>query len=204
MKTSLLTHFACLLTVCAVMFTPSAVHAQESTPEAEATESNPIYQGRAAVLLANSLGFYVAQNALLTPQKAVAVLMQNGISPPGGWEINTFMTIEVFARLVGQALELDRDFTDEQKADPTAQAYKDILVEEYDFDFTLVVTDGIRVTSGPNPNDGEPITGQPVPSDMDLLVSVDDVNQVLATIPNEGGDSGQVDDDIDDMTPSAP
>ena len=184
---------------------PSQVMAQEPGDAPSASEVDAISQGRVAVLLANSLGFYVGQDGPLSPERAVALLMQNGISPMDGWKINDMVKLDELAVILGQALGLDTEFTDEQKSDPSAQAYKDALIEEFGLDLKSLVKDAVRVTLGPNPNEGNPGFNQPVPFGPDHFVSTSDLDQVIAAvIPAAGGDSGQVDDGSDNITPSAP
>jgi hypothetical protein len=204
MKKSTLISSCTLLMTCWFMG-GNALVAQETAEETPPAEEMAINQGRAAVLLANSLGFYVSQDGPLTPVRAVELLMQNGISPLDGWKVNEMLTVDTMAIILGQALGLDENFTEEQKADPTGQPYKDALIAEFNLDLDQIVSGAIQVTSGPNPNDGAPGTVQPFPDDPDLLVSVNDFQQTLLFFaPSPGGTGGQVDSGSRDMTPSAP
>jgi len=178
----------------------------EEESSSEAVSEQAISQGRAAVLLANSLGLYVDQAEPLTPVEAIMLLTSRGISPLGGWELNGTLTTENMARIIVQSLGLDEEFTEEQRNDPTAQAYKDILIEEYDVDIDNLLSSGVELTSGTNPAEGEPSDPQQEEtSDPQTLVSTQNLQQVIAVlVPTPGGTGGQVDDDSSDITPSAP
>jgi hypothetical protein len=211
MKKNHISHFlTAVLCGCFVCSVP-VVFAQEDASEeaAEATAETAevaISQGRAAVLLANSLGLYVGYLDPLTPEQAIQLLIAEDISPLGGWEPQAEMNVNTIARLLAQALGLDEDFTDEQVSDPTSQAYKDALIAEYDVDIDSLVSSGILITSGPNPNEGFPVNSdQEETGDPEILVSEPDVRATLAAlVPTTGGDGGQVDGGSTNVTPSAP
>lgn len=193
-----------LLSVLLTCLLP-VLHAQEEG-EAETGEaaSQTITQGRAAVLLANSLGLYVGQLGNLTPQVAAQLLAEQGIAPVGGWAITEPLNTATLARILGQSLGIDSEFTDEQKNDPDAQAYRDALLADFDLDVDnlpslslppLTNTEGNDPTAPEQTDVGEP----------EVLVNVSDFEAALAAIvPSAGGDGGQVDDGASDITPSAP
>ncbi len=115
--------FALFLCALLVPFTPGAV-----------AQDDAISQGRAAVLLANAMGLGADSSGPLTEDSAIRLLNAQGIAPLGGWDSDANLTSAELARFMVQALGADADFSQEQVNDPSAQAYKDLLIADFDVD----------------------------------------------------------------------
>lgn len=180
--------------------------AQDGEESSEQSQEVALTQGRAAVLLANSLGLYVGQDRPLTPDEAIQLLMAEGISPFGGWKPGSIIEVGDVARILVQALGLDSDFSEEQVNDPSSQAYKDTLVENFGIDIDDIVAGGVDITSGPNPVDGSPTDPEQAEISIPaILVSEADLQKALAdVVPTPGGTGTQVDGGSSNITPSAP
>jgi hypothetical protein len=223
--------FAALLMLAG--FLPSAF-AQEGESEAStvAPGKQIARQGEFAVLFANKLGLNAGITHPLTAAEAVNLLIEAGISPFGGWNLEKPLTSEDLARMIVQSLDALDEIDVAEKDNPQTTAYTDYLKRVYDVDIqTLDPSDrdavGRMVGKRNEPsaagqfadsNSSDPLRGRGEEGEIDelnargkssgvrTLVTTEEVDRVInATTPTQGGgDSGQVDDDTQDTTPSAP
>jgi len=179
-------------------FSP-AVHAQEG--EEGETAPAQYTQGQAAIILASRLGLFAEVDGLLTPQRASELLMARGIQPYAGWVLNQPLTANDLARILGQSMGLDGEFTDEQKSDETSQAYKDALLAEYDLDIDTIVAGDAPVDGTSTTGEGTAVTSG-VPSEQDVLVDQEDASTAIGALIPVSGDGNQPDSGNDNATPS--
>jgi hypothetical protein len=210
-------HRVRLAFLAAILLIVPAVHAQTA----------PISQGRAAVLLAQRLGFALQTNRVLTELEAIRLLLENNISPFGGWQLDEPLFENDVARILVQALGFESEIPEEERNNPQTTAYQDFLIREYGLEITgtdfpseastlqpryqrALQTAGSNVTSDPlkyDPQGGDP--SQITPSVLGasfLSVSEADLQSALAAVtPSPGtGAAGRPSQDVQDTTPSTP
>jgi len=210
-------HKVRLVFLAAILLIVPSVHAQTA----------PMSQGRAAVLLAQRLGFAMQTNRVLTELEAVRLLMENNISPFGGWQLEEPLFENDLARILVQVLGKESEIPEEERDNPQTTAFQDLLIREYGLEITGTEiplealglqrstqrgqrTAGAIVTSDPlhsEPQGGDP--SQITPSLLGasfLPVSEADLQSALAAVtPSPGtGAAGRPSQDVQDTTPSTP
>lgn len=206
-----------LLFLASILLIVPAVHAQAA----------PMSQGRAAFLLAQRLGFGLQSNQVLSDLEAIRLLMENNISPFGGWDLEQPLFENDLARMLVQALGLESEIPQEERGNPQTAAYKDLLVREFGLEITgteipaeslslqpvaqsLQASAGSAVSSDPlqsaPPASGSDITGSTPLSVGFLPVSEADLQSALSAVtPSPGtGAAGRPSGDVQDTTPSQP
>ncbi len=194
-----------------------AVHVQAET----------LSQGRAAVFLAQRLGFALQTTRTLTEVEAIRLLSENNISPFGGWQIEEPLFENDLARILVQALGMEGEIPEEERDNPQTTAYQDFLIREYGLEITgteipaealdlergaknVQGTAGDNVSTDPLLSDslgGDPSQIEPsVLGTAFLPVSETDLQSVLADVtPSPGaGPAGRPSQDVQDTTPSTP
>jgi hypothetical protein len=180
----------------------------------------------AAVLLAQRLGFALQTNRTLTEVEATRLLMENNISPFGGWNVDEPILENDLARILVQALGVEGEIPEEERSNPETTAYADLLLRKYD-----VVVTGVEVPAGlldENPGTdvegtagklvstvpliGDELGGEPgqittTVMDSNFLPGTESgFQQILNQVtPSPGGGAtGQTSDQAQDTTPSTP
>lgn len=203
------------------------IHAQDETaPEASSDESAGITQGEAALLLARKLGFFVGSTRPMDVQNAIKVLLENKISPFNGWRSSDPLTAGDLARLLVQSLNRADEIPEADRDNPETTAYRDLLEREYGMDLNKIIASLRRVPGSKDPKgtgplddsaSSDPLEGRSGDGDVDELGGGSPVNlntpvnesilvaALRATAPTPGdGDSGQVGEGSNNVTPSTP
>lgn len=195
-------------------------------PAVQAQETSVLSQGRAAVMLAQRLGFALQTSRTLTEVEATRLLMENNISPFGGWKVDEPILENDLARILVQALGNEGEIPESERNNPETTAYADLLLRKYD-----VVVTGVELPTGVldvNPTSetagpaGTSVSTDPLitnelggdPSQISttvlgpvfLPVTEEIFRQILtqATPSPGGGATGQTSDQAQDTTPSTP
>ena len=92
-----------------LMLAATAATAQdkEKSPAKKAQASGPVTQSQLAELLVKALGLMRFLPAAPSTQQMFDVLMQNGISPAGGWLLDAVVTKADLARVLVQAMRAE-------------------------------------------------------------------------------------------------
>ena len=92
-----------------LMLAATAATAQdkEKSPAKKAQASGPVTQSQLAELLVKALGLMRFLPAAPSTQQTFDVLMQNGISPAGGWLLDAVVTKADLARVLVQAMRAE-------------------------------------------------------------------------------------------------
>lgn len=206
-----------LLFLASIFLIAPALHAQAA----------PMSQGRAAFLLAQRLGFGLQSNQVLSELEAIRLLMENNISPFGGWDLEQPLFENDLARMLVQALGLEFEIPEEERDNPQTAAYKDLLVREFGLEITGTelpadalslqpVAQTVQGTAG-SVVSSDPLQSAPPASSADSLgatplsigflpVSEADLQSALSAVtPSPGtGAAGRPSGDVQDTTPSQP
>lgn len=199
--------------------------AQEGGGEA-APETDTFTQGEAALLLARKLGFFVGTARPMDQQNAIKVLLENGIRPFNGWSPNDPLTAGDLSRLLVQSLGREDEIPEAERDNVETTAYQDLLEREYGMDLNQIIASVRQIPSSKDPKgtgpmdesaSSDPLESRSGEGDVDELGGASPVNlgtpvnesivlaALSATAPTPGGgDSGQVDEGSDNVTPSAP
>jgi len=173
----------------------------------ESAEDKELTQGQVAKLLLLRFGLWDQDGVIPTQESATSRLSALSIEPLGGWDAGSIMTTNEIARVLGQALGLDADFSEDEKTDPSATAYKDALIAQFDVDIDqLGRTLASRTTSVPLApenqapgmgSDTDPIEKPVIPDTDDLVMFSSDLVVVLEEVTVAAPPA-------QDITPAAP
>jgi hypothetical protein len=205
------------LALSAMMCVP-ALRAEEA-PVAPAAPAE-MTQADVALILVQRLGLTVGGARPPTAQEAAKLLLENGISPFAGWQLDQPLLDADAARMLVQAMKRQSEIPEEERNNPETTAYNDFLVREYNLDLAAIrqsLLDARRIANAQGSGDSgtDPLTRRPVdptenPSGSSGFFTVPLNVLVFETalqtiVPVRGsGSGGQVDGDTDNATPSAP
>jgi len=206
-----------LAAVAFIMAAQLASAQDEASPE--------LTQSEVALVLAHRLGFFVGVTRPPSPQEAVKQLLENKISPLGGWQLDQPLLVNDLTRLLVQALGREQEIPVEERGNPETTAYTDFLVREFDFDIAKIMNELLRVPASNNPQNSGPIreavSSDPLrgrgeggdqfmggtPGTFNIPISerfFKETLQIIVPVPGGGGDEGAVDEKQVNATPSAP
>lgn len=183
-----------------------------------------ISQGEAALLLAQRLGLSAQTTRPLTQLEAVKLLMENRISPFGGWDVDAPLMDNDLARILVQALGKAGEIPEEDRDDPDTTAYNDLLLRDADLDLSSISAALAGSGARPDPagsglagdtTSTDPLRGRPGDTDEQTggapagaFIPVTEamiVEAIQQVVPSRGGGrSGRPSPTVSDTTPSQP
>jgi hypothetical protein len=187
-------------------------------------EDKPMTQGEAAVVLAQRLGLGNSTTKPLTPGEAVRLLMENKISPFGGWQLAEPLLVRDLARVLVQALGRANQIPAEERENPDSSAYVDLLTRDFNLDLSSIAAALSQLGSASDPSglglladftSSDPLRnrgegGEPdesvggAPGNINLPVNLATFSAVVNKVPSRGGGGGGGDEEEVDTTPNVP
>lgn len=182
-------------------------------------------QGEAAVVLAQRLGLSASNTKPLSPTEAVRLLMENQITPFGGWQLDQPLLVKDLARVLVQALGAADQIPADQRDNADTTAYVDYLTREYNLDMSSIAEALSQLGGAPNPQGsgllGDATSSDPLensgaggepdetfggsPGNLNLPVNLVTLQEVLFTaVPSTGGGGGGGDTNDQPTTQNVP
>ncbi len=188
-------------------------------------EDSPMTQGEAAIVLAQRLGLGSTTTKPLTSGEAVRLLMENKITPFGGWQLGEPLLVRDLARVLVQALGRAGQIPADERDNPDTSAYVDLLTRDFNLDLSSIAAALSQLGSASDPSglglladftSSDPLRnrgegGEPdesvggAPGNINLPVNLATIQTIVAQVPSPGGGGGGGGgDDKVDTTPNVP
>lgn len=172
-------------------------------------------QGEAAIYLANRLGL---GTQTLNEMTAVQLLMSNGITPFGGWQLDQPFSVEDLARVLVQIIGAMDEIPAGERDNPETTAYKDFLIRVRNLNLDRLAIAMAPAGALSRPADMDPGATDPLRGRGGEGESADDEGGVFVpvgfrlietavtrVVPSRGaGRRGRPDPEVSDTTPTEP